>query len=69
MIKHEIEVGLYMKMQDIIFLRHDKVITGAEEIGWAMLWLCCALPCCVTIILPGASMWRLAAGVNGGRKL
>jgi hypothetical protein len=51
-----------MRIQDIIFTRQDKVITGAEEIGWAMLWLCCALPCCVTIILPGASMWRLVVG-------
>ncbi len=41
------------------FFRQDKVITGAEEIGWAMLWLGCALPCCMTIILPGASTWRL----------
>jgi hypothetical protein len=34
-------------------------IDGAGEIGWAMMWLCCALPCCVTIILPKTSMWQV----------
>ena len=38
-----------------------KPLDSAGEIGWGMLFFCCGLSGCLTLVLPGASQLKLAA--------
>jgi hypothetical protein len=36
-------------------------LDSAGEIGWGMLFFCCGLSGCLTLVLPGASLMKLTA--------
>ena len=41
----------------------SKAFDSAGEIGWGMLFFCCGLSGCLTVLVPGASLMKLAAGL------